>query len=390
MKIRNCVLLAATLGAAGCAVNPQTGQPEIAPSVKSQFKTAFNNDDPCSNNDRNIGAVAGAVAGGLIGYLSHGAKGAAIGAAAGAGGGLIIGHLMDARRCSLYKIAQANHLNLASASITPGKLGLQGNAANSEIGLDVQLQNRRDEFETGSSTLTPAARQYLAQIAQLYAPQAGASGQPAGASIQERQQATQHSVLIVGHTDAQDEASGADLARLSQERAKAVAEVFAQGGVPASNIYYQGAGDALPLMSNATEEGRAANDRVQIVDVPTQGDLQLYLQRRAANPANFGNVASVADRSSEESGPSASRPTNTSQAAKAVDVSAAQAQAKASGPTSTKSQATLRLRKQNPKVRLPFMPRRRRQEKFLRPAEPTPATMISEAAGSTRRASRSI
>jgi outer membrane protein OmpA-like peptidoglycan-associated protein len=302
MKIRSCVLLAATLGTAGCAVNPQTGQTEIAPSVKSQFNSTFNSDDPCSSNDRNIGAVAGAVAGGLIGYLSHGAKGAVVGAVAGAGGGLLIGHLMDARRCSLYKIAQTNQLNLASATITPGKLGQQGDGANNSIGLDVQLQNKRDEFEAGSSTLTPDARAYLAQIAQLYAPQAAAASLPAGTTPQERQQVTQHSVLIVGHTDAQDAASGADLALLSQARAKAVANVFAQNGVPASNIYYQGAGDALPLMSNATEQGRAANDRVQIVDVPTQSDLQLYLQRRGANPANFGTVASVADSSSENAG----------------------------------------------------------------------------------------
>jgi outer membrane protein OmpA-like peptidoglycan-associated protein len=302
MKIRNCVLLAATVSTAGCAVNPQTGQSEIAPAVKSQFNSTFNSDDPCSNNDRNIGVVAGAVAGGVIGYLSHGAKGAVIGAVAGAGGGLLIGHLMDARRCSLYKIAQENQLNLASATITPGKLGLQGKDANSAIGLDVQLQNKSDEFEVGSSKLTPAARAYLAQIAQLYAPQTVTAGRPAGGSPQERQQTMQHSVLIVGHTDAHDSASGADIARLSQERAKAVADVFAQSGVPASNIYYQGAGDALPLMSNATQEGREANDRVQIVDVPTQGDLQLYLQRRGANPANLDNVATVVDLASENAG----------------------------------------------------------------------------------------
>jgi outer membrane protein OmpA-like peptidoglycan-associated protein len=287
MKLRSCVLFAAAVGTAGCAVNPQTGQPEITPAVKTQFNSTFNSDDPCSNNDRNIGAVAGAVAGGLIGYLSHGAKGAVIGAVAGAGGGLLIGHLMDARRCSLYKVAQANQLNLASATITPAKLGMQGNDANSTIGLDVELQNKSDEFEVGSSTLTPAARGYLTQIAQLYSPQTVAASLPASASPLDRAQAAQHSLLIVGHTDAQDAASGADLARLSQERAKAVAEVFAQSGVPASRIYYQGAGDALPLASNATPEGREANNRVQIVDVPNQSDLQLYLQRRAANPANF-------------------------------------------------------------------------------------------------------
>lgn len=329
MKIRNCFLVAATLGTAGCAVNPQTGQPEIAPSVKSEFNSTFNSDDPCSNNDRNIGAVAGAVAGGLIGYLGHGAKGAVIGAVAGAGGGLLIGHLMDTRRCSLYKIAQANQLNLASATITPGKLGQQSKDANSAIGLDVQLQNKSDEFKAGSSVLTPTAQIYLAQIAKLYAPQTLAASLPEGASAQERQQATQHSVLIVGHTDSQDAASGADLTRLSQERAKAVADVFAQNGVPASNIYYQGAGDALPLLSNATAQGRQANDRVQIVDVPTQSDLQLYLQRRGVNPANFASAVTGTGNGSENTGstPSAMRESATAAAANAGEANSAEAQA---------------------------------------------------------------
>jgi outer membrane protein OmpA-like peptidoglycan-associated protein len=294
MKIRNCFLFAATLGASGCAINPQTGQPEIVSSVKTQFNSTFNSDDPCSNNDRNIGLVVGAVAGGVIGYLNHGAKGAAIGTVAGAGGGLLIGHLMDSRRCSLSKIAQANQLKLASATITPAKLGLQDKDANAAIGLDVQLQNQSDEFELGSSTVTPAARAYLAQIAKLYTPQAVAAGVPTNAAQQDRDQAAQRRLLIVGHTDAQDAASGTDLARLSQERAKAVAAVFAENGVPASTIFYQGAGDALPITSNATAEGRETNNRVQIVDVPTQNELEVYLQRRAANPDNFGTATPAA------------------------------------------------------------------------------------------------
>jgi len=268
MKIRSCFVLAATLGASGCAINPQTGQPELASSVKTQFNSTFNSDDPCSNNDRNIGLVVGAVAGGVIGYLNHGAKGAAIGAVAGAGGGLLIGHLMDSRRCSLYKIAQANQLKLASATITPAKLGLQDKDANGAIGLDVQLQNQSDEFEPGSSTVTPAARAYLAQIAKLYTPQAVAAGLPANATQQDRGQAAQRRLLIVGHTDAQDAASGTDLARLSQERAK---------GLPPSSPK-----TACPLRPSTTR-GQATHYRSR----PTQrlrGGKQIIVCRSSTFP----------------------------------------------------------------------------------------------------------
>jgi len=97
----------------------------------------------------------------------------------------------------------------------------------------------------------------------------------------------QRKVLIVGHTDERDVESGVHLATLSQQRAKAVAALFAKSGVPARNIYYQGAGDTLPIANNATAEGRQENQRVQIVDVPNTTELKKYLSQRTANAADF-------------------------------------------------------------------------------------------------------
>ena len=282
---------------AGCAVNPGTGQPELSPTVSARFQSIFDSPDPCSNNDRNIGIAVGVLAGGVLGYLQHGAKGAVAGAVIGAGGGYLIGHVMDSRRCSLYKIAQVNHLRLVSAAITEAKLeqqtgGAQPASTQSQgtIGIDVQLQNAPDEFEPGSATLTPRAHAYLSQIAQQYTPKAMAGGTANGAP---GSAPAPHQVLIVGHTDAQDAHSGVDLATLSQQRARAVAEVFAQNGVPPHSIYYQGAGDTLPIASNATAQGRSENQRVQIIDVPNPADLQRYLQLRAPNSQFFARAGTV-------------------------------------------------------------------------------------------------
>jgi outer membrane protein OmpA-like peptidoglycan-associated protein len=273
----------------GCAVNPSTGQAEFSPTVSARFHSIFDSPDPCSDNDRNIGIAVGVLAGGVVGYMEHGVKGAVAGAAIGAGGGYLIGHVMDARRCSLYKIAQANHLRLVSAAITEAKLeqqtgGEQAASAQSQgtIGIDVQLQNAPDEFEPGSAVLTPQAHVYLSQIAQQYTPKAMLGQQSSGASAQ-----APHQVLIVGHTDAKDASSGVNLATLSQQRARTVAEVFAQNGVPPNSIYFQGAGDTLPIASNATVQGRAENQRVQIIDVPNTADLQRYLQLRVPNSQFF-------------------------------------------------------------------------------------------------------
>ncbi|MEW6467108.1 MAG: OmpA family protein [Pseudomonadota bacterium] len=282
---------------AGCAVNPGTGQAEFSPAVTARFKSIFDSPDPCSNNDRNIGIAVGAVLGGAIGYAEHGVKGAIAGAALGVGGGYLIGHVMDDRRCTLYKIAQANHLRLVSAAITEAKLEQQSSGApaaagqsQGTIGIDVQLQNAPNEFEPGSAALTPQAHVYLSQIAQQYTPQAMRGGAANAATSS----AAPHQVLIVGHTDTQDARSGVDLATLSQQRARAVADVFAQNGVPSSSIYYQGAGDTLPIASNATARGRAENQRVQIVDVPNAADLQRYLQLRSPNSQFFASAQPAA------------------------------------------------------------------------------------------------
>ena len=273
----------------GCAVDPQTHDLEVAPAVKNNFNDTFNNQDPCSNNNRNIGVALGAIGGGLIGYLNKGVKGALVGAAAGGGVGFLVGHEMDSRRCSLYKIAQENNLKLISASITPEKLGIeQGTMSkdvNASIGLDVQVQNQSSEFIGNTAVLTPEAKKYIGQIADQYKPETIAATLDTKASPQEVQQAKDRKVLIVGHASESDDPVAA--AKLSANRAKAVATVFSQHGVPTKNIYYQGAGDTLPIANNATEQGKAENQRVQIVDMPTEADIQKYTQVRAPNPANF-------------------------------------------------------------------------------------------------------
>ena len=51
---------------------------------------------------------------------------------------------------------------------------------------------------------------------------------------------------------------------LSMQRAKAVAQMLKQKGVASDRIIVKGLGDAVPLASNLTKEGRAKNRRVEI------------------------------------------------------------------------------------------------------------------------------
>ena len=71
-------------------------------------------------------------------------------------------------------------------------------------------------------------------------------------------------VLIVGHTDNQGDIE-ANLA-LSQKRAQAVVEALSgKYGISASRLSARGVSSFAPVSSNATEEGRARNRRVELV-----------------------------------------------------------------------------------------------------------------------------
>ena len=71
-------------------------------------------------------------------------------------------------------------------------------------------------------------------------------------------------VLIVGHTDNQGDID-ANLA-LSQRRAQAVVEALTgKYGIPAARLSARGVSSFAPVSSNASEEGRARNRRVEMV-----------------------------------------------------------------------------------------------------------------------------
>lgn len=68
-------------------------------------------------------------------------------------------------------------------------------------------------------------------------------------------------IMITGHTD--NVASDAYNIRLSEGRAKAVYDEMVRRGIDPKRMKWQGKGEREPIESNKTEEGRAANRRVE-------------------------------------------------------------------------------------------------------------------------------
>jgi|GEM_PF-6674094 len=105
------------------------------------------------------------------------------------------------------------------------------------------------QFETGSATLTGASSVVLDQAAEAIV--AAMASHP-----------TLH-LAINGYTDNLGDPA-ANLA-LSQQRAEAVSAYLSNHGVPAEALSATGFGEANPIASNDTADGRAANRRVDFV-----------------------------------------------------------------------------------------------------------------------------
>ena len=102
-------------------------------------------------------------------------------------------------------------------------------------------------FDTGKSEVKPESQAALQEVAKLLSSDPGLK------------------LLVVGHTDSvgQLEAN----MKLSQARAEAVVQALTKShSVSATRLKAQGAGPIAPVATNRTEEGRAKNRRVELVE----------------------------------------------------------------------------------------------------------------------------
>jgi hypothetical protein len=108
-------------------------------------------------------------------------------------------------------------------------------------------------------------------------------------------------ILVEGYTDSQGNDDKNQ--RLSQRRADAVREYLQQRGVDPERLRAVGKGEANPVASNDTAEGRATNRRVEII-VDRVNDT-----RSSASGASTAGPASTrteADRGSSRGAPGSS------------------------------------------------------------------------------------
>ncbi len=101
-------------------------------------------------------------------------------------------------------------------------------------------------FDTGKAMIRPESAPTLAEIIKLLKQQSGLS------------------LFVVGHTDSVG-ALDYNL-KLSADRADAVVKALVAGGISASRLKGAGVGPYCPVASNRSEEGKAKNRRVELVE----------------------------------------------------------------------------------------------------------------------------
>jgi outer membrane protein OmpA-like peptidoglycan-associated protein len=170
-----------------------------------------------------IGAASGGAVGAVLGNKSGSAtKGAAIGAAAGAAIGTVLGKRMDEQAKELEKVAETER---------------------TEEGITTKLKGDI-LFDVGEAKLKNDAEKRIKELSMIL------------------KKYPENRIAVVGHTDNTGDASYNQT--LSEQRANAVRIEMLENGVPGDAVRTAGLGEAQPVSSNNSGDGRAKNRRVEL------------------------------------------------------------------------------------------------------------------------------
>ena len=198
----------------GCVTNPETGERTISKAA--------------------IGGIGGALGGYLLGDLIGGRNdrtekilGAGLGGLAGAG----VGYYMDEQEKKLRQQTAGTGVDVTR------------DGDNLILNMPSNVT-----FPVDSSAIQPEFRDTLMSVAN---------------TLSEYEKSY---IDVYGHTDS----TGTDQYNqsLSERRADSVANFLANSGVQRARVETRGYGESQPIASNSTEDGRAANRRVELRIVP--------------------------------------------------------------------------------------------------------------------------
>ncbi|MBY5959615.1 OmpA family protein [Membranicola marinus] len=188
----------------------------------------------CNASKKLKGAVIGAVVGGATGAVitkNNKAAGIILGAGVGGVAGGLIGNYMDKQAREIADDLEGAHVERVGEGIV--------------VIFDSGLL-----FDFDSYDLKPATQANLTELAE---------------SMKKYEETE---IKILGHTDSKGSKSYNK--NLSRQRADAVYNYLTTQGIGSARLDTQGYGETDPVASNATDEGRQQNRRVEIVIVANE------------------------------------------------------------------------------------------------------------------------
>lgn len=215
------ILTSIAIFAVGCTTNPYTGERRASRTVTSGAG----------------GAAAGAAAGAIVGAIAGDAgKGALIGAGVGAAAGVGIGVYQDRQQAKLRQ-------QLANTGVSVTR---QGDNIILNMPSDITFAVNQSDINSGFyDTLNSVAL-----------------------VLKEYNKTT---VSVYGHADSTGSESYNQA--LSERRALSVSNYLASQGVSPARLKAVGFGENHPIADNATEAGRRANRRVEIIIDPIESQF---------------------------------------------------------------------------------------------------------------------
>ena len=190
---------------------------------------------------------------------------AAIGGIGGALGGYLLGDLVGGRHDRTEKILGAGIGAIACAGIGSYMDEQERKLRQQTAGSGVDVIRQGDDlllrmpsgitFAFNDASVQPQFRPTLDEVSSILS------------------QYPKTYIDVYGHTDS--DGSDAYNQTLSERRAQSVAGYLTSHGVQSARIATRGFGETQPIASNATEEGKAANRRVEIKISPvTESDVR--------------------------------------------------------------------------------------------------------------------
>jgi len=173
-----------------------------------------------------IGAAAGAAVGAIIGHQSdHRTEGAVIGGVVGGALGAVIGRRLDNQAKELKEV--------------PGVESVNVDKENQKIDATLKIN-----FDVDKDVIKPAEATKLDELAGVFADY------------------PENIVVLEGHTDS--DGTEAYNQTLSEKRAKSVENYLRGKNLDIASLSSVGYGEARPISSNETQEGKAMNRRVEM------------------------------------------------------------------------------------------------------------------------------